>query len=68
MHRLIQRINLGAQRLKGRIGRRGVGWAIVHAGPNLSGSNNPVMPARQAPSLAEAKVAPGGCASVKARP
>jgi hypothetical protein len=52
MHRIIQRIYLGAQRLKGRIGSLGGRGLIVHAGPNLRGSNNPVMPARQAPCLA----------------
>ena len=51
MHRIIQRIYLGAQRLKGRIGSLGGRWFIVHAGPNLSGSNNPHIARRQAPCL-----------------
>ena len=49
MHRVIQRIYLGAQRQKGGIGSLGGRGLIVHAGPNLSGSNNPHIAARQAP-------------------
>jgi hypothetical protein len=49
MHRIIQRIYLGAQRLKGWVSGWGGRGFIVHAGPNLLGSNNPHMTARQAP-------------------
>jgi hypothetical protein len=49
MHRIIQRIYLGAQRLKGWVSGWGGRGFIVHAGPNLPGSNNPHMTARQAP-------------------
>ena len=58
MHGVIQRIYLGAERLKGGIGSWGGGGLIVHAGPILRRSNTAHMVIRQAPLMSHAKVAP----------
>ena len=67
MHRIIQRIYLGAQRLQVWIGSGGGRGLVVHAGPNLRRSNNAHMAIRQAPLESHAKVARGGWAGVKPR-
>jgi hypothetical protein len=64
MHRIIQRIYFGAQRLKGWVSGWGGRGFIVHAGPILQGSNKPHMAIRQAPLASHAKVAPWGSGSV----